>query len=122
MRQSRPPKPLQDLDARLRRARGNGRETAPENAGQAGAPMSGMGLAFHIVAELVVALIVGVGAGIMLDKWLETAPWFLVAFLFLGAIAGYFNVYRLVSGVGLAVGFRKSSNGPPRLKNEDKND
>ncbi len=122
MRQSRPPKPLQDLDARLRRARGNGRETAPENAGQAGAPMSGMGLAFHIVAELVVALIVGVGAGIMLDKWLETAPWFLVVFLFLGAGAGIFNVYRLVSGIGLAVGYRKPSNGTPSMKNENKDD
>jgi ATP synthase protein I len=71
---------------------------------------------------LVAALIIGTGVGILLDKWLETAPWFLVAFLFLGAIAGYFNVYRLVSGVGLAVGFRKSSNGPPSIKNEDKND
>lgn len=119
MRQGRPPKPLQELDARLRRARGDERETAPEKAGQAGTPMSGMGLAVHIVAELVVALIVGVGAGIMLDKWLETAPWFLVVFLFLGAGAGIFNVYRLVSGIGLAVGYQKPSNGTPSIKNEN---
>ncbi len=84
--------------------------------------MSGMGLAVHIIAELVAALIIGVGIGILLDEWLETAPWLLVVFLFLGAVAGFFNVYRLVSGAELAIGFQKPSNGTPSIKKEDKDD
>lgn len=84
--------------------------------------MSGMGLAVHIVVELVVALVVGVGIGLLLDNWLEIAPLFLVVFLFLGAVAGFLNVYRLVSGVGLAVGYQKPSNGAPSVKNENKDD
>jgi len=63
-------------------------------------------MAFRIGSELVAGLIVGVGIGLLLDKWLDTSPWFLVAFFFLGAVAGMWNVYRTARGLGLAAGFR----------------
>jgi ATP synthase protein I len=64
--------------------------------------MSGFGVAFRIGVELVAALIVGVGVGWLLDRWLGSTPWFLIVFFFLGAAAGILNVYRAASGIGLA--------------------
>ncbi len=102
--------PLQELDARLRRARGDdAAKTEPDSA--SAEMMSGYAMAFRIGTELVAALIVGVGIGLLLDKWLETAPLFLVVFFFLGAGAGILNVYRAASSIGLAPGYRPPGKG-----------
>ncbi|MBF0132912.1 MAG: AtpZ/AtpI family protein [Magnetococcales bacterium] len=47
--------------------------------------------------ELVVATMIGVGMGTLLDHWLHTGPWLTVVFLFLGAAAGVRNLYRIVN-------------------------
>ena len=104
---SAPPAPkhpaaLEDLDARLRHARAAREPPAPKHEG---VPMSGFGLAFRIGTELVAALAVGVGIGLLLDYWLDTGPLFLVVFFFLGAAAGMLNVYRAARGIGLGSGF-----------------
>lgn len=56
-------------------------------------------------------MVVGVGGGIVLDRWLGTAPWGLIVLFFLGAGAGVLNVYRTVTGVGYAVGYRRPEKG-----------
>jgi ATP synthase protein I len=66
-----------------------------------------VGTAFRIGVELVAALVVSVGLGWLLDRWLGTRPWLMVAFFFLGAAAGVLNVYRTVNGMGLAVGYKR---------------
>ncbi len=100
------PDPFKSLGERLAKARQPaGRRREGDEAGGRGS-MAGFSMAFRIGVELVAALIVGVGAGLLLDKWLETAPLFLVVFFFLGAAAGVLNVYRAASG--LAGGMRKS--------------
>lgn len=99
---------LADLDARIRKARGQ--EDA--SSGRAARPldgMSGMGGALRIGIEMVSALVVGVGIGWLLDRWLETKPWFLVLFFFLGAAAGVLNVFRAVSGFGYAPAYKKDA-------------
>ncbi|HEV7371044.1 AtpZ/AtpI family protein [Arenibaculum sp.] len=68
---------------------------------------SALGLAFRIGVELVAAMIVGLGGGLLLDRWLGTAPWGLVGMFFLGAAAGIMNVYRTVNGIGMAPGYRR---------------
>lgn len=78
--------------------------------------MSALGMAFRIGVELVAALIVGVGIGLLIDYWLGTAPWGLVAFFFLGAGAGVLNVYRAVAGYGLAVGYKEPEDEGPGRK------
>lgn len=97
---------LDDLDSRLRQAREGGQRQAAENRSALRMPTTGFGVAFRIGVEMVAALAVGVGIGLLLDRWLGTAPWFLVLFFFLGAAAGILNVYRAASGIGLAAGYR----------------
>ena len=97
MAEGKPPPSLKDLDERLRTAqaksdRRSGRPSAETKA------ESGLGFGMRIATELVVALVVGVGVGILLDRWLDTKPWFLVVFFLLGAAAGMLNVFRAVAG------------------------
>ena len=70
----------------------------------------------RIGVELVAALIVGVGLGYMLDRWLDTMPLMSLLGFFFGSAAGFLNVYRVGSGLGSAVGYRKQSDGdtPPK--------
>ena len=75
-------------------------------------------MAWRIGLELVSALVVGVVIGILLDRWLGTKPWLLILFFVLGSAAGLLNVYRMMSGLGGAVGYRK---GPMQSKDSGAN-
>ena len=50
----------------------------------------------RVGVELVSALIVAVGIGWGLDRWLGTKPWLLAAFVPIGGVAGVLNVWRLL--------------------------
>ncbi len=58
-------------------------------------PSGSWGVGFRAGVEVVSALIVGVGIGFALDRWLGTWPWLFLVFFILGAAAGVLNVYRL---------------------------
>jgi ATP synthase protein I len=91
------PPPLDELEARLRAQRGDA-DQGQDTPGQSDrASMTGFGVAFRMGTELVSALIVGVGMGYMLDRWLGTKPWLMVVFFFLGSAAGVLNVWRAAS-------------------------
>lgn len=98
-----------DFEARLRAARKRLDDEAPyEGSGRRDSGMGiGLGVAIRVATELVAAIAVGVGIGWALDAWLETKPWFLVAFTLLGGGAGVMNVFRLASNQGQAVGYRR---------------
>ena len=83
--------------------------------------MPGLAQAFRTGIELVSALAVGVGIGFGLDKWLDTTPWFLVVFFFLGAAAGFLNVYRAASRIGLAPDYKDPPVGDAEQADEEKN-
>ncbi|MDP6604432.1 MAG: AtpZ/AtpI family protein [Rhodospirillales bacterium] len=115
--------PLKDLDERLRRAKAEGEAPAKAGPAESQASMSGLGLAFRIGTELVAALVVGVGLGLVLDHWLGTAPWLLVVFFFMGAATGILNVYRVASGIGLTPGTQTSTaSGPGAEKTNGRTD
>ena len=78
-----------------------------------------LGLAFRVAVELVSALAVGLAIGWLLDKWLETKPWLMLVFIVLGGAAGILNVYRVASGYGYAVGYRKQDEGAERPRDDD---
>lgn len=100
------PSPLNELDARLREARGRADEAAGRTPRPRGVT-SGLGFALRIGLELVAALLVGGGIGLLLDRWLGTAPWLMLVFFLLGAAAGFLNVYRLAAGMDQSVGYRR---------------
>lgn len=45
------------------------------------------------------AIVLGGGAGWLLDRWLGTAPWLFLVFLGFGIVAGLRNVVRAASAV-----------------------
>lgn len=112
MTEGESPESLKDLDSRLRDARAARLPPASETV--PGGGMSGLGMALRIGTELVAALIVGVGIGLVVDDWLGTAPWFLVVFFFVGSAAGVLNVYRHARGFGIAPGYRKPGDDQPK--------
>jgi ATP synthase protein I len=56
-----------------------------------------MGTGFRVASELAAAILVGGFLGWQLDKWLGLSPLFLMIFLILGIVAGFWNVYRLAA-------------------------
>ena len=57
---------------------------------------SGAGFAFKISTELIAALVVGVGIGLIVDNYLGTKPFGLILFFILGSFAGFLNIYRVM--------------------------
>ena len=51
---------------------------------------------FKISTEIVAALVVGVGIGLIVDNYFNTKPLGLIIFFILGAFAGFLNVYRVM--------------------------
>ena len=57
---------------------------------------SGAGFGFKISTEIIAALVVGVGIGLIVDKYLGTKPFGLIIFFIFGALAGFLNVFRVM--------------------------
>jgi ATP synthase protein I len=55
------------------------------------------GIAYAAAFNLFVSVVGFGGIGWLLDRWLGTDPWLLVAGLVLGAIAGFYQFIRLTS-------------------------
>ncbi len=119
MSDEKTPQSLEHLDARLKQAAAGRQPSASEGMATAEGSSSGFGMAFRIGTELVAALVVGVGIGLLLDNWLNTAPWFMVVFFFVGAAAGILNVYRAASGIGLGPGYGKPRERGPGNEEQD---
>ena len=57
---------------------------------------NGAGFAFKISTELIAAIIVGVGIGLIVDNYLGSKPFGLIIFFILGSLAGFLNIYRVM--------------------------
>lgn len=84
--------PLDRLEDRLERIReAQEKEERPERSVSGKA----MGVAFRILTELIIGVVVGAAIGWFLDNWLCTAPWLMMFFFALGFVAAMTNVYRV---------------------------
>lgn len=102
------PPTLDDIGARLQVARKNVDDLSGKNKSGGRADAKGIGIAVRIGVELICAIGVGFGLGYVLDRWLDTAPLFMVVLLFLGGAAGVMNVYRVVKGLDDTVGLGRA--------------
>jgi len=59
----------------------------------------------RVATELLAGLLIGAVIGWTIDKWLNTSPWFLIIFFLLGGAAGILNLWRIVTGKGLKIGY-----------------
>ena len=86
------------FESRLAAARKKqGLNPTPHAAPAGGSQTSSMGVGLRVGVELLSALVVGVGLGWFLDRWLHTSPILLIVFVLLGGAAGIANVWRLMS-------------------------
>ena len=86
-------------------------------------PNGGIALAGRVTTELVAGVVVGTFIGWALDNWLGTTPILMVVFFFLGSAAGMMNVWRALTGRGMAAGFvnEKSLQANENKANEQNN-
>lgn len=107
------------FEDRLRVARQKQGLDAPAPSG-AGGPSgaSSLGVGVRVGVELVSALVVAVGLGWLLDRWLHTLPLFLILSVLLGGAAGIANVWRLL-GTGGALGGRTGAGPAVAMPDEE---
>jgi len=98
------PRPLEEFDARLRKARGEVKSDEGPDARNGASIGAGMGMGVRVGVELIAGIAVGGLIGYGLDRWLGTKPWLLLVFFFLGAAASVLNIYRAVHGLDDSVG------------------
>lgn len=97
-----------DFDSRLKAARTQMTAQRHDRGGnaedRAQKSLQGAGAAMRVGLEMVSATLVGVIIGWLLDRWLGSAPWFLILFLFLGGAAGIYNVWRFFGSNDMSIG------------------
>jgi F0F1-type ATP synthase assembly protein I len=59
--------------------------------------LKSLGMVSSMGISVVAAIAIGVFAGLKLDSWLGTKPWFFFIFLFFGIAAGFRNIYVISS-------------------------
>ncbi len=103
----RPQRGLGDFGQKLNKARESEESRRLWKSNVNRPPQTALGLAFRVSVELVSAVAVGLAIGWVLDEWLGTRPWLMVVFIVLGFAAGVMNVYRMASGMGNTMGYKK---------------
>ena len=87
---------IEDIDARLKAARGKIEKPRPNNGVSSGMSHRQTGVAYRVLVDMIAGLLVGGFLGYWLDRWLGWAPWSLVTGLVLGFAAGVNNAWRAI--------------------------
>ncbi len=58
-----------------------------------------LGKIMKVVVEIVAAMAVGLGIGILIDNYFDTRPLFIIVFFLLGSAAGIMNVFRVAKSL-----------------------
>ena len=65
---------------------------------------------YRVGTELLAGFLIGAGIGWTLDQWVNTTPLFLIIFFILGGVAGMYNLWRVLTGKGLNIGYFNKKN------------
>jgi len=84
---------IRSLEERLKRAEAV--EQARTATGQVGEADENYRLGNRVLAELIGGLAGGALIGWVLDRFIGTSPWLLLAFLFLGIVVAFRNIIRI---------------------------
>ena len=114
MKEETPESPVKLFEKRLEIARKKAQNLSQKKKLKGVIPSNILGLAFRIGVELVSAVAIGFAIGWLLDNWLDTKPWFMIVFIFLGGAAGILNVFRLANGFGYTVGYKREKDRKPQ--------
>ena len=68
-------------------------------SGEPRPPWTDMANVAQVGLTLVVATVIGLGAGYYLDRWLGTQPWLTLVGLGFGIAAGFVNLFRAVKRI-----------------------
>mgnify|MGYP003435567852 CR=1 FL=1 len=82
---------LDSLDMQLKAAR----KAEAERSGKDQPPAKGMRQGNRVLTELIAGPAGGALIGWVIDRFANTAPWFLLACLFLGIGVAFRNIYRI---------------------------
>jgi len=126
MSDHQPPPNIDEFNARLKAARDERTEKEQAAVGRRQAS-KGAGIGMRIGIELLAAVLVGGGIGLFIDRWLDTAPIFMLAFVVLGFAAGVMDVLRILKGLDTSVGLgrairekdAKDTKAPPGARDDD---
>ncbi len=72
--------------------------------------------------EFVAALVVAVGIGVLIDRWLHSSPAALLILLVLGFGAGLLNVYRAMKGMSYTATYRRPEDAGQAKQTEEDQD
>ena len=85
-----------------------------ENGNRAAERNGPLAFGMRVLTEMIGVVLGGGLIGWLLDKWLGTSPICLMAFVFLGICAGFYNIYKLTRNFGTGIGIAGL---PPAPKN-----
>lgn len=71
----------------------------PQDDQSTGAVVRKSGMVYAAIFSLVTAVIVLLGVGWALDRWLGTTPWLLVGGIVLGSVVGFYQFIRIISKI-----------------------
>lgn len=70
----------------------------PSRYKKTGAPPANWGLAFDLAFRLGIAVILGLGGGLLLDNWLRTSPIFTLIGMVVGIAAAMYTIWDVARG------------------------
>src|SRR5215213_10987454 len=87
---------VEDIDARLKAARGKIEKPRPNNGVSSGMSHRQTAVAYRVLVDMIAGLLVGGFLGYWLDRWLGWAPFALIGGLIVGFAAGVNNAWRAI--------------------------
>ncbi|SMF62513.1 ATP synthase protein I [Tistlia consotensis] len=101
------------LEARISAARKRRDDGRRRVGSLAGGGTNGLAVGLRIASEMVAALAVSIGIGLLLDTWLGTKPWLMLLFVVLGVMTAFYNVVRTAKELERRRKAEKAQAGPP---------